>query len=334
MAALRAKLAAVRQTAKYVSAAKRAQALDVVWFNCLSFYDVAPLTRLAQRLGLATVQSYEDERRELVSHEALAMSRRLFAVNSRLADRWCPARADAVVTISSYLRAKYSSLVKDPERVFLVPTIVDCEQWKLPAPPEGVEPYVLYIGTFSEQDDLAGIVDALGQLKHSGVPYRATLLGANRREAYRVQAVQRRIQKHGIEDRVTLRGFLPLDQVREEIARSHVLLNLRREGLWSRSGLSTKLSESLASGRLVIASAIGDVPFYLRNDKSALVVPAGASAQRIAEALTRACTDRALRRRLGAAGREVALRQFDIPVVNRTLEAVLAMAVSRQQNRE
>jgi len=332
MASAGDKLSAVRAVTRNMLSARKAGALDVLWFNNLSFYDVAPLTWLARRNGIVTVQAYEDERLEVVSRDGRSLSRRLFALNSRMADRWCPRRADAVVTISTYLRTKYSSLVDDPDRVYLVPTIVSCDEWHLPEPPEEIEPHLLYVGAFGEQDDLAGIVDALALLNDSSIPFRATFLGANQRDSHLVHDVVARIRDRGIEDRVRLRGFVPLEEVRREIARSHVLLNIRRDAVWSRSGLSTKLSESLASGRLVVTAAVGDVPHYLSDGENALVVPAGASARRIAEALSLACTNAELRRRVGAAGREVARQQFDVAVHQRTLDTVLTEALHRRQS--
>jgi glycosyltransferase involved in cell wall biosynthesis len=318
------KLRAVAAVARRMRAAARAGELDVVWFNCLSFYDVAPLTALARRLGAATVQSYEDERRELVSDDALPASARLFAWNSLLADRLCPKRADALVVISSYLARKYAAACGDAARVQLVPTLADADAWKLPPEPDAAEPRVLYAGAFGEQDDVLGLVEALGALERQGRRFRAVLLGANEREAHRIEAVRRRIEALGIGGRVTLRGFLPLDAVREEIARANVLFAVRRDGVWSRSGLSTKLSECLASGRLVVASAVGDVPSYLRDGESALVVPPGADPAQIAAALDRALADPGLRRRVGAAGRQVALCRFGLDAAARDLDALLA----------
>lgn len=318
------KLRAVAAVARRMRTAARAGELDVVWFNCLSLYDVAPLTALARRLGAATVQAYEDERRERVTEDALPAGARLFGWNSALADRLCPRRADALVVISSYLERKYAAACGDPARVRLVPTLIDGDAWKLPPEPDVAEPRVLYAGAFGEQDDVLGLVDALGRLARAGRPFRALLLGANQREAHRVDAVRRRIAELGLDERVELRGFASLDAVREAVARANVLYAVRRDGLWSRSGLSTKLSECLASGRLVVASALGDATHFLRDGESALLVPAGAGPERIAEALDRALADPLLRRRVGAAGREVALRHFDVDAGRRTLDAMLA----------
>ena len=118
-------------------------------------------------------------------------------------------------------------------------------------------------------------------------------------------------------------GFVPLAEVRRHICQANLLINIRADGVWSRSGLSTKLSEYLASGRMVITSDVGDVPVYLRDGESALFVSGAATVAEIAGAVDRALASPELRRRVGEAGRAVALRHFDLPVVQETLQAML-----------
>jgi glycosyltransferase involved in cell wall biosynthesis len=324
-----AKLQAVGAIARRLAAAYRERALDLVWFNCLSFYDVAPLTGLARAFGVPTIQSYEDERYELVSGETLSPARRLFAVNSMLGDLCCARMADALVAISSHLESKYARLV-DPSRVHRVPTIIDCEAWRLPQEPPAKTPLILYAGAFGEQDDLEGLVGALALLRAEGQRFRCVMLGAHDRASERVAGVRQDVERRGLGPLVELPGFVPRDAVRAAIADASLLFNVRRDGLWSRSGLSTKLSEYLASERAVVASRVGDVDTYLRDGESALLVPAGASAAQIAAALRRGLASYELRRRIAAAGREVAQRCFDVGVAQKRLAEVLAAATSRR----
>jgi glycosyltransferase involved in cell wall biosynthesis len=328
-AAAGGKLNAVGAIARRLAAAYRARALDVVWFNCLSFYDVAPLTGLARALGVPTIQSYEDERYELVSGETLSPAQRFFALNSLLGDLCCTRLADAVVTISSHLHSKYARLARDSSRVHRVPTIIDCEAWRLPPEPPAKTPLILYAGAFGEQDDLEGLVGALALLRAQGQRFRCLMLGAHDRARERVVAVRLDVERRGLGPLVDLPGFVPRDAVRAAIADASLLFNVRRDGLWSRSGLSTKLSEYLASERTVVASRVGDVESYLVDGESALLVPAGASAAQIAAALRRGLDSHALRRRIGAAGREVARRCFDVSVAQARLDQVLEAATRR-----
>ena len=124
-----------------------------------------------------------------------------------------------------------------------------------------------------------------------------------------------------------MRGFVPLADVRAAIESADVLYSVRRDGVWSRSGLSTKLSEYLASGRVVVAAEVGDVGAYLRAGESALLVSPGAGASEIAAALERALDSEELRARIGAAGAEVARRHFDVEVARGHLSLILSAAL-------
>jgi len=157
--------------------------------------------------------------------------------------------------------------------------------------------------------------------------FRVIFLGANR-EANRVPNLLSAIYARRLENRIEVRGFAPLDQVRDNVAQSNLLLNIRRDGIWSRSGLSTKLSEYLASGRAVVCTDIGDVSRYLRHNHSALLVPNSASTEQIATAIDRALASATLRERIGAEGRKVARRHFDTSVVKKRLDLLLWAIVS------
>jgi glycosyltransferase involved in cell wall biosynthesis len=331
-----AKLRAVRVIHRRLSQLASEHKLDVIWFNQLFFYDMYPLTRLAGKLGVATIQAYEDERQELVTRERRSLSKRLFALNSRAADRWCPPLADGIVVISRYLQEKYARLSRAPERIHLLPTVVDCAAWECGPEPATGDPVVLYTGNFGEQDEVENLITALAVLRNQGMRFRFVSVGGNTRtgEQGREARVDALIQKLGLEDRVERRGFMPLSGVRKEVARASVVVNLRRDGVWSHSGLSTKLSEYLASGRLVLASSVGDVDYYLKHGESALLLSPQCAVQEIVDALSFALGSIQSRQRIGAAGRAVAVREFDLPVAQQRLETILQDVLNAARSRK
>ena len=69
--------------------------------------------------------------------------------------------------------------------------------------------------------------------------------------------------------------------------------------------------EAMAAGLPVVASAVGGIPEIVRDGETGLLVPPG-DADALAAALGRLLDDDGLRRRLGAAGRERALDEFDV----------------------
>lgn len=295
--------------------------IDVLWFNNLSFYDMWPLTKLAESLGIRTVQSYEDERLELIAPQQ-SLSDRLLALNGRLADRLCPHRAGAIVVISHYLKEKYLNRVAGKTLVHLIPTIVDCNYWAVGPEPVTDVPTLLYAGCFGEQDEMENLLGALAVLREKGRRFRAVFLGANR-DADRVARVASDIRVRGLNAVIEMKGFVPLDQVKSHIAKANIMLNIRRDGLWSRSGLATKLSEYLASGRVVVTTALGDVVRYVEHGKSAMLVPPTTTVPQIAAAIDGVLVSPQLRDRIGCGGREVARSHFDIRAVGRKLEFVL-----------
>ncbi len=325
------KLRAVRVIGGWLEDACRRKAVDVLWFNNLSFYDTWWLTRMARGFGVATIQSYEDERHELVSQEGVSPSRRLFALNSSLGDKLCPSMADAVVVISRYLGQKYEALCGDPRKVHLVPTIIDCHEWQCFEKPESDPPVIFYAGAFGEQDEMEGLVDAFHLLKERGIPFRGVLLGGNSREPERFEKIRRKVEELGLSGHVQLPGFVGRSQVKEWMSSASVLVNIRRDGVWSRSGLSTKLSEYLASGRMVVATGVGDVGHYLKDGESALLFQPGVRPPEIAEALSRALGSADLRWRVGRGGWDVARKHFDLPVAARQLDDLLRTVVSSRK---
>ncbi|HVV72460.1 MAG TPA: glycosyltransferase family 4 protein, partial [Verrucomicrobiae bacterium] len=178
---------------------------------------------------------------------------------------------------------------------------------------------ILYSGSFGEQEDIAKLVEALGLLKRQKIAFRMRFLGADP-ALPGVSAMHTLVQKLDLGTFVEAKGFCVAEVVRQEVAQANILVNLRTNSIWSRSGLSTKLSEYLAAGRTVLTTDIGDNARYVEDRKSALVVSVEDSAERVAAVLREALENRDLRRRLGEGARAAALKHFDVPVVQRTIQ--------------
>jgi glycosyltransferase involved in cell wall biosynthesis len=104
-------------------------------------------------------------------------------------------------------------------------------------------------------------------------------------------------------------------------------VNLRNNSIWSRSGLSTKLSEYLAAGRAVLTTDVGDNARYVEDGKSALVVSPDEPHEKVAAVLRQAIEHADWRRELGQGARQVALSHFDLPVVQQLMAKALAESV-------
>jgi glycosyltransferase involved in cell wall biosynthesis len=91
-------------------------------------------------------------------------------------------------------------------------------------------------------------------------------------------------------------------------------------------GLPVVLMEAFATGLPVVASRITGIPELVEDGVSGALVEPG-RADLLADALESLCADPALRARMGAAGRERVVRDFDIDrsaaELERAFEAVV-----------
>jgi glycosyltransferase involved in cell wall biosynthesis len=126
------------------------------------------------------------------------------------------------------------------------------------------------------------------------------------------EALQARIDGYGLGDRVVLAGRMTTDAVVAELAGADVLVaaSVPTKG-GKREGIPVVLMEAMASGLPVVASRLSGIPELVADGVSGLLVPPG-DAHALADALATLAEDPDLRRRLGAAGRDTVLDDFDV----------------------
>ena len=119
------------------------------------------------------------------------------------------------------------------------------------------------------------------------------------------------------------RGFVPHDELQRLYARAAVVVCPSR-----REGFGVACLEAMAHARPVVATAVGGLRDMVVDGETGVVVPARDPAA-LRAALERLLADRALRRRLGGAGRERAREHFSWETVTDATLAAYAEAVGR-----
>jgi len=176
------------------------------------------------------------------------------------------------------------------------------------ASPSGGSLRVLCIGTLYEVKGQGYLIEACRQLVARGADVRCDLVGEGPHEdLLRAQAVSA-----GLEGRVRFLGRRTREEVAALLNQADVLAvpsvptaDGRREGL------PVVLMEAMASGVAVVASDLSGIPELVEDGRTGLLAPPG-DAARLADALARLAADGPLRRRLGTAGRERVLGEYDI----------------------
>jgi colanic acid/amylovoran biosynthesis glycosyltransferase len=195
------------------------------------------------------------------------------------------------------------------QKVVVVHCGVDTELFRQPDAAAPERPFTLIcVGTLHEVKGQAYLVDACRLLAEEGIQVECTLVGEGRDRP----ALERRIADAGLDGRVTLTGGRTRAEVAQLVLSADVLVAPSaptKRG--KREGIPVALMEAMSGGVAVVASEISGIPELVENETTGLLVPPR-DVLALAGALRRLHDDPSLRRRLGLAGREKVVRDFDV----------------------
>jgi glycosyltransferase involved in cell wall biosynthesis len=170
------------------------------------------------------------------------------------------------------------------------------------------------------------LVEACRLLRERGVEFVCHFVG----EGPLRKQLERHIQRAGLKDQVRLHGGLPRDEVIKMMSKVDVVaLASTPTKAGRREGIPVSLMEAMASGLPVVATAITGIPELVDSGVSGLLVSPGDPAA-LADALQALERDSALRQKMGRAGREKVVREFNLPVnAQRLLSLFLGESVQK-----
>jgi colanic acid/amylovoran biosynthesis glycosyltransferase len=152
------------------------------------------------------------------------------------------------------------------------------------------------------------LIDACHQLRGRGFNFECHFVG----DGPDRKALTDLVERAGLSDRVHFHGRLTRDEIAHLLLDADVLVTPSvptRDG--RREGIPVVLMEAMGSGVPVIASQLSGIPELVNDQLTGLLVPPG-DATSLADALERYLKDPDLRQRLGCAGREKVVEEFDL----------------------
>jgi len=167
---------------------------------------------------------------------------------------------------------------------------------------------ILSIASLQPQKGQRFLIDACRLLVDRGLAVQCQLVG----EGEERSALLGRIRELGLQDVVELLGSQPRDRVAELLGRADVVVQpsvVLRSG--KTEGIPVALMEALAAERAVVASRLSGIPELVVDGETGLLVEPG-NPIALADAIQRLAGDPDLRGRLGRAGRELVLAEFDL----------------------
>ncbi|WP_328535576.1 glycogen synthase [Streptomyces sp. NBC_00344] len=255
---------------------------------------------------------------------------------SSWAERTAAESADAVIAVSRGMRADILSCYPalDPDAVHVVHNGIDTGLYRPVSGTDVLErfgidpdrPMVLFVGRITRQKGVPHLLRAAHRL----TPGAQLVLCAG---APDTPAIEREFRDL-VDDLRTARDGV--HWIPEMLPRPDVIQLLSRADVFVCPSVYEPLGivnlEAMACGTAVVASAVGGIPEVVSDGATGLLVPyeggdpAGFVAG-LAAALNRVLTDRGLSARMGAAGRERAVREFGWEqVARRTVEVYESLA--------
>jgi glycosyltransferase involved in cell wall biosynthesis len=243
----------------------------------------------------------------LVSDNPTPLSR-LKAKSVELTARQINWFTDGLVVISQYLQQKFNTLCRNKQPICLLPVSVDTRKVK-PVKSGFTNPIsILYAGSFGEKDGVENLIAAFNEV--AGTNNNVELLMTGKGMPERLAKIREIAASSPFSERIHHLGFLSDSDYYHTISNADILCVVRVQSAFADRGFPFKLGEFLATGRPVIASAVGDVGHYLTDGKDAILVEPG-SVISITTALQRLIDNPDNALQIGSAGRETAIQQFD-----------------------
>lgn len=234
----------------------------------------------------------------------------LFKRNSRDVRRQLE-DASRVITISTYHRAYIADLCRGltPEEIDVVYCSLETERFRPLSKLNGDGPFrLLSVGRLIEKKGFEYLIDACALLVSSGLELECHIAGAGPLQ----EALQTRIDRHGLQGRVTLLGVVDQAQILELYQESDAFVLacvVGEDG--NQDGLPVVLVEAMSCGLPVISTPVAGITDLIQPEETGVLVEQRDSIA-LAEAMKGLIVDESRRRQLGRRARQKVEADFQI----------------------
>ena len=177
----------------------------------------------------------------------------------------------AYVAISEHLYKRAENNAKGKVPVHLIPITVNLKYFPVNGySPDKEKLKVFYGGSFAPKDGLEYMLDAFEEVSKADGNIKLVLTGAGNQQD--VDKIKVKIERSSNKERILYKGFLSTEEYYSTLNSCDIYCMTRINSKFANAGFPFKLGEFLASGKGVIATRVGDVPLFLKNDENALLI--------------------------------------------------------------
>jgi glycosyltransferase involved in cell wall biosynthesis len=225
-------------------------------------------------------------------------------------------RASSIAVPSSFLQEVFG---KRGFSTHIVPNIIDLSRFP-PRDTVNLDAHILVARNLEDLYDIPTAIRAFGRIRERFADARLTIAGSGSRRA----ALERLCVELGIADAVTFTGELDNERMGELYRSGALLLNPSLA-----DNMPISLLEAMACGLPIVSTNVGGIPYMVRDEVTALLVPPK-DPEAMARAALRVLSDATCARRLCAAA-WTDVQQYTWQEVRKRLFQVYAEALGREQ---
>jgi len=283
---------------------------------------------LAKKFGIPVVFRSIDILNQLVPYPLLRLPTRIF-------ERKVYSSVDMILTITPKLSSYVIKMGANPDRVKLLPVLVDTALFHPSPDPIKLrrkwgyaerDKIIVFIGTLSEFSGLDALIGKFSEVIEQ-VPEAKLLIVGDGPQRPKLEAI---ITETGLRKQVTITGLQSYSTMPQYINLAAICIAPFRPTGATRDIFPSKIVQYLACGKVVLATPLPGTLALISGEQQGVVYTDGAS-EMVKEILS-LLRSAERRRRLGSAGLNYARKVHGHDVIIRQLEARLREAIKKKQN--
>jgi glycosyltransferase involved in cell wall biosynthesis len=183
--------------------------------------------------------------------------------------RYLSKYADGYIVLSHYLKNYLINTVKVNKQIYLLPNLVNPDEFRAPITKEIFIPdctTIGYVGTPSVKDGICDLIDAFKLVHQNNPNTHLLIIGDIPHGLSILPALKKRVSLLNIDNNVTFTGLVPQSRASALLNSCQILALTRRNTIVSKAGFPTKLGEYFACKKPVILTNVGDFEYYFKDN--------------------------------------------------------------------
>ena len=233
-------------------------------------------------------------------------------------------KLDGLFVISNALKEYFCSKGVEATKIHVINMTVDKTRFDGIQKQKG-ERYIAYCGTASNnKDGVDQLIKSFALISERYPELKLYIIGRIPKESESF-GNKELVKQLGVTGKVFFTGVVPSSEIPQMLTNAEIVALDRPENIQAKYGFPTKLGEYLLTGNPVVITKVGDIPLFLTDGINALIAEPDCP-ESFAEKLDWALSHKEEARKIGLAGKQVALQSFDAAIETGKIISIIGLS--------